>query len=241
MVIPIGDEPSGLRTPPYVVYGLIAINVLVWLLQLQVGESFTNGWSTVPYEITHGQDLIGTRTVMAGGEAFPVRLYPGPTPIYFTLLSAMFMHGSWLHILGNMLYLWIFGDQIEYLLGRGRFIVFYLLCGLAASLAQILYSPEAVVPSLGASGAIAGVLGAYMIKFPRNRVRVLMGRGVTTMPALMVLGLWILLQFFSQVGTPAGEATGVAYMAHIGGFVAGIALVLLMTAGRRASSVRVSS
>jgi len=241
MVIPIGDEPSGLRTPPYVVYGLIAINVLVWLLQLQIGESFTNGWSTVPYEITHGQDLIGTRTVVAGGEAFPVRLYPGPTPIYLTLLSAMFMHGSWLHILGNMLYLWIFGDQIEHLLGRGRFIVFYLLCGLAASLAQVLYSPDGVVPSLGASGAIAGVLGAYMVKFPRNRVRVLMGRGLTTMPALLVLGLWIVLQFFAQVGTPASEATGVAYMAHIGGFVAGIVLVLVMAAGRRLSTVRVSS
>jgi membrane associated rhomboid family serine protease len=240
MVIPIGDEPSG-HGPPYVVYGLIAINVLVWLLQLQVGESFTNGWSTVPYEITHGVDLTGTRTVEAGGEAFPVRLYPGPTPIYLTLLSAMFMHGSWLHILGNMLYLWIFGDQIEHLLGRGRFIAFYLLCGLAASVAQVLYSPDGVVPSLGASGAIAGVLGAYMVKFPRNRVRVLMGRGLTTMPALLVLGLWIVLQFFAQVGTPAGEATGVAYMAHIGGFVAGIALVLVMAAGRRLSTVRVSS
>jgi membrane associated rhomboid family serine protease len=170
-----------------------------------------------------------------------VRLYPGPTPIYLTLLSAMFMHASWLHILGNMLYLWIFGDQIEHLLGRGRFIVFYLLCGLAASLAQILYSPEGVVPSLGASGAIAGVLGAYMVKFPRNRVRVLMGRGITTMPALLVLGLWIVLQFFAQVGTAAGEATGVAYMAHIGGFVAGIALVLILTAGRRVSTGRVGT
>jgi hypothetical protein len=129
MVIPIGDEPSGVRTPPYVVYGLIVINVLVWLLQLQIGEAFTNGWSTVPYEITHGEDLTGTRTVEAGGEAFPVRLYRGPTPIYLTLLSAMFMHGSWLHILGNMLYLWIFGDQIEHLLGRGRFIVFYYSAG----------------------------------------------------------------------------------------------------------------
>src|SRR5215216_3873935 len=102
MGIPIGDEPSGSRTPPYVVYGLIALNALVWLLQLQLGESFTNGWSAVPYELTHGQDLTGTRTIEAGGEAFPVRLYPGPTPIYLTLLSAMFMHGSWLHILGNM-------------------------------------------------------------------------------------------------------------------------------------------
>jgi rhomboid family protein len=137
------------------------VNALVWLLQLQMGASFTNGWSTVPYGITHDQDLTGTRTVEAGGRTFPVRLYPGPTPIYLTLLSAMFMHGSWVHILGNMLYLWIFGDQIEHLLGRGRFLTFYLLCGLAASAAQILYSPDSVVPSLGASGAIAGVLGAY--------------------------------------------------------------------------------
>jgi membrane associated rhomboid family serine protease len=241
MVIPIGDEPSGHRTPPYVVYGLIALNALVWLLQLQIGEPFTNGWSTVPYEITHAEDLTGTRTIEAGGESFPVRLYPGPTPIYLTLLSSMFMHGSWLHILGNMLYLWIFGDQIEHLLGRGRFITFYLLCGLAASVAQILYSPEGVVPSLGASGAIAGVLGAYMVKFPRNRVRVLMGRGVTTMPALLVLGLWIVLQIFAQVGTPASQATGIAYMAHIGGFVAGIALVVVMAAGRRVPTIRVGT
>jgi membrane associated rhomboid family serine protease len=241
MVIPLGDEPSGSRTAPYVIYALIAINTLVWLYQLQAGESFTNGWSTVPYEITHGEDLVGTRTVDVGNESFPVQLYPGPTPIYLTLLSAMFMHGSWMHLLGNMLYLWIFGDQIEYLLGRGRFIVFYLLCGLAASVAQILYSPDGVVPSLGASGAIAGVLGAYLVKFPRNRVRVLFGRGITTMPALLVLGLWIVLQFFSQVGTPASEATGVAYMAHIGGFLAGIALIMVMAAGRRASVPQVGS
>jgi membrane associated rhomboid family serine protease len=236
MVIPLGDEPSGSPSRPYVIYGLIALNTLVWLYQLQAGESFTNGWSTVPYEITHGEDLVGTRTVEAGGESFPVQLYPGPTPIYLTLLSAMFMHGSWLHLIGNMLYLWIFGDQIEHLLGRGRFIAFYLLCGLAASVAQILYGPDGVVPSLGASGAIAGVLGAYLVKFPRNRIRVLFGRGVTTMPALMVLGLWIVLQIFSQVSTPASEATGVAYMAHIGGFIAGIILIMVMAAGRRTSA-----
>ena len=236
MVIPLGDEPSGSRTPAYVVYGLIAVNVLVWLVQLQAGESFTNGWSTVPFEITHGEDLVGTRTVDVGGQSFPVQLYPGPTPIYLTLLTAMFMHGSWMHLIGNMLYLWIFGDQIEHLLGRGRFILFYLLCGLAASLAQVLFMPDAIVPSLGASGAIAGVLGAYLVKYPKNRVRVLFGRGITSMPAIMVLGLWILLQIFSQVNTPAAEATGVAYMAHIGGFVAGIALVMVLGVGRRVST-----
>jgi membrane associated rhomboid family serine protease len=231
MVLPIGDDATGREGTPYVVMALIAANALVWLLQLSAGADFTNGWAAVPFEITHGQDLVGTQTIQVGGQSYPIPEAPGPSPIYLTLLSAMFMHGSWMHILGNMLYLWIFGDQIESLLGRGRFLLFYLLCGLAASAAQILVSPDSVVPSLGASGAIAGVLGAYLVKYPRNRVRVLVFRGITTLPAIMVLGLWILLQVVSQVGTAAGEATGVAYMAHIGGFIAGVVLVFLL--GRR--------
>jgi membrane associated rhomboid family serine protease len=141
-----------------------------------------------------------------------------------------------MHILGNMLYLWIFGDNVEDLLGKGRYLVFYLVCGIAASLAQVFYGPDSHIPSLGASGAIAGVLGAYAIKFPKNKVRVLMFRAVTYMPAILVLGLWIALQVFSQVGTPAGEASGVAYMAHIGGFVAGVILVLILGRRVRASS-----
>jgi membrane associated rhomboid family serine protease len=234
MVIPLGDERTGREVTPYVLYGLIAVNAIVWLIQLSAGDSFTNGWATVPFEITHGQDLVGTQTISVGGQSISIPEAPGPTPIYLTLLSAMFMHGGWMHILGNMLYLWIFGDQIESLLGHGRFLFFYLVCGLAASAAQILYGPDSVVPSLGASGAIAGVLGAYLVKFPRNRVRVLIARGgITEMPAMLVLGLWILLQIVSQVGTPAGEATGVAYMAHIGGFIAGLALIFLLT--RRAA------
>jgi membrane associated rhomboid family serine protease len=232
MVIPLGDEPTGHDRPPYAVLAIIAINAIVWLIQLSAGDTFTNGYATVPFEITHGQDLVGVHTIQVGGESYPIHEYPGPSPIYLTLLTAMFMHGSWMHIIGNMLYLWIFGDQIESLLGHGRFVFFYLACGLAASVAQIVYSPDSVVPSLGASGAIAGVLGAYLVKFPRNRVRVLVYRAVTQMPAMVVLGLWILLQVVSQVGTPAGEATGVAYMAHIGGFLAGLALIFVM--GRRA-------
>jgi membrane associated rhomboid family serine protease len=232
MVIPLGDERTGRAGTPYVLYGLIAANALVWLLQLSLGDQFTNGYATVPFEITHGQDLVGPQTISVGGESITIPEAPGPSPIYLTLLTAMFMHGSWMHILGNMLYLWIFGDQIESLLGHGRFLAFYLICGLAASVAQILFGPDSVVPSLGASGAIAGVLGAYLVKFPRNRVRVLVARaGVTQLPAMVVLGLWIVLQLVSQVGTPAGEATGVAYMAHIGGFIAGLALVFLL--GRR--------
>ena len=231
MVIPLGDERTGRDLTPYVVFGLIAINALVWLLQLSLGDTFTNGYATVPFEITHGQDLVGAQTVTVGGQSITIPEAPGPTPIYLTLLTAMFMHGGWLHILGNMLYLWIFGDQIESLLGHGRFF-FYLACGVAASVAQILVGPDSVVPSLGASGAIAGVLGAYLVKFPRNRVRVLMMRGgITQLPAMVVLGLWIVLQLVSQVGTPAGEASGVAYMAHIGGFITG--LVLVFALGRR--------
>jgi membrane associated rhomboid family serine protease len=231
MVLPIGDDSTGRGLTPYVVMALIAANAIVWLIQLSAGPEFTNGFATVPFEITHGQDLVGTRTIEVGGQSFPIPEAPGPSPIYLTLLTAMFMHGGWMHILGNMLYLWIFGDQIESLLGHGRFLVFYLLCGFAASAAQILYSPDSVVPSLGASGAIAGVLGAYLVKFPRNQVRVLLYRGITTMPAVIVLGLWIVLQVVSQVGTPAGDATGVAYMAHIGGFIAGLILIFLL--GRR--------
>jgi membrane associated rhomboid family serine protease len=229
MVIPLGDERTGRDLTPYVVFGLIAVNALVWLLQLSLGDSFTNGYATVPFEITRGQDLVGAQTVAVGGQAITIQEAPGPSPIYLTLLTAMFMHGGWMHILGNMLYLWIFGDQIESLLGHVRFLAFYLICGLAASVAQILVGPDSVVPSLGASGAIAGVLGAYLVKFPRNRVRVLMLRaGITELPAMVVLGLWIVLQLVSQAGTPAGEATGVAYMAHIGGFIAGLALVFLL-------------
>jgi len=232
MVIPLGDERTGRDLTPYVVFALIAVNALVWLLQLSLGDSFTNGYATVPFEITRGQDLVGAQTIAVGGQSITIPEAPGPSPIYLTLLTSMFMHGGWLHILGNMLYLWIFGDQIESLLGHGRFLVFYLACGLAASAAQILVGPDSVVPSLGASGAIAGVLGAYLVKFPRNRVRVLAMRGgMTELPAMVVLGLWIVLQLVSQVGTPAGEATGVAYMAHIGGFVTGLVLVFAM--GRR--------
>jgi membrane associated rhomboid family serine protease len=231
MFIPLGDDNSGRRSTPYVVYGLVAANALVWYLQLTQGEPFTYGYSAVPYEITHGVDLTRAGMVDIRGQDFPIPQYPGPTPIHLTLLSSMFMHGSWMHILGNMLYLWIFGDQIEDALGHFKFLGFYLLCGVAAAAAQIGYSPDSIIPTLGASGAIAGVLGAYLIKHPANRVRVLMMRYITHMPAAVVLGFWIVLQIFSQISTPAGKASGVAYMAHIGGFMAGAVLILIFARG----------
>jgi membrane associated rhomboid family serine protease len=227
MLFPLGDDNSGRRTTPIVNYALIAANVLVFLIQLTAGDPFTNGWSTVPYEITHGVDLA--KSVQIGNES--IQLYAGPTPIYLTLLSSMFMHGSLIHIGGNMLYLWIFGDQIEDFLGHAKYLVFYLLCGFAADFAHILFNADSMIPTLGASGAIAGVLGAYLVKYPKNNVRVMMGRAITTVPALVVLGLWIVLQIFSQYMDAAG-AGGVAYMAHIGGFAAGVALIYILGARR---------
>lgn len=237
MVLPLRDDDTDRHTVPVVTYALIAINVLVWFIELSIGESFINGYSTVPLEITEGRDLVGTQTVVVGGQSIPIQLYPGPTPIYLTLLSSMFMHASWAHIIGNMLYLWIFGDNIEDRIGHAKFLVFYLICGLAASTAHILFDADSVIPSLGASGAIAGVLGAYLVLFPRRSVKVLMARQIVNMPAFMVLGLWILLQVFAQISVVGGSGGGVAYMAHIGGFVAGLALILLF--GRRVPAVGV--
>ena len=184
----------------------------------------------VPAEITQGRDIVGT--VQRG-----LTLAPSPSPIYLTLLSSMFMHGGLLHIGGNMLYLWIFGDNIEDEFGPFKFLAFYLLCGIAATLAQYYVSTRSAVPNVGASGAIAGVLAAYLLMFPGKRVNVLVYNQVVAMPAMIVLGLWIVLQLVSGVGTIAATSQtadqgGVAYMAHVGGFVAGLALTFLFRGGR---------
>ncbi len=218
---PIGDDNTQRQTTPYVNYALIAINVLVFLYQLANPE-FTLGYSVVPAEITQGRDIVGT--VQRG-----VNLAPGPSPIYLTLLSAMFMHGDWLHIGGNMLYLWIFGDNVEDRMGHLKYLIFYLLCGFLASATHIFFAPNSMIPSLGASGAIAGVLGAYLVLFPRQGVRVFQFGLIMEVPALIVIGLWGLLQFWNGFGSlgKSGEGGGVAFMAHVGGFVAGILLVFL--------------
>lgn len=226
MLFPLGDDNSERQITPYVTWTLIAINVLVFAYQLG-NEPFTQGYSVVPYEITHGEDLQGP--VRVGRSV--IELFHGPTPIYLTLFWAMFMHGGWAHIGGNMLYLWIFGDNVEDRMGHVKFIIFYLLCGLLASGAHIFFGPDSKIPSLGASGAIAGVLGAYLVLFPHQRVRVIVPMGIfsqlTELPAIIVIGLWGLLQFIGGFGTLGREGGGVAYMAHIGGFVAGLALVFL--------------
>lgn len=230
MLFPIGDDNTGRHLTPVVTYVLIAINVLAFLYQMASPE-FTYGYSVVPAEITRGEDIIGP--VREG-----VRLAKGPKPIYLTLLSAMFMHGDLMHLGGNMLYLWIFGDNVEDRMGHVKFLIFYLLCGLLASAAHIFFGPSSMIPSLGASGAIAGVLGAYLILFPRQGVRVFQFGSVVQVPALIVIGLWGLLQFLNGFGSLGREGGGVAYMAHVGGFVAGMALVFLFRNPAREAAAR---
>ena len=230
-MIPIGDEdqPGGL---PIVNLTIIVINILVFaVIQLQ-SDAFTMGFSVIPREITHGIDLVGPVTIALGdGSAARIDEAPGPSPIWLTLFTSTFMHGGWAHLLGNMLFLFVFGDNVERRLGSPRYVVFYLVCGLVASYAQVLSNPESVVPSLGASGAISGVLAAYVLYFPRNRVRVLVGlRFMTEVPAYLMIGLWALLQFVNGLGSIAiSEQTGgVAYWAHIGGFIAGLGIAFLL-------------
>lgn len=245
MVLPIGDENRPGRTTPIVVYSLIALNVLVFILQLMGGDQFTLAYAAVPYELTHGVDIVHPQR-LPGGAVIPHA--PGPSPIWLTVLTSMFMHGGFMHIAGNMLYLWIFGDNIEDNFGHVRFLIFYLICGVVAMVAQVALNPDSMVPTLGASGAIAGVLGAYLVMFPRNRIRVLTMFLIITvieLPALLVLGFWIVLQFISQVGsitdyTAQTRGGGVAYMAHIGGFVAGIALSFIFRRRQQPSYYRSS-
>ncbi len=235
MLFPLGDDNSQRRITPLVTWTLIGINVMVFVYQL-MDEPFTYGYSVVPFEITRGIDLISPG-ISARGQMVQAPQTPGPTPIYLTLLSAMFMHGGFMHIAGNMLYLWIFGDNVEDRMGHLKFAVFYVLCGLIASATHILFGPDSRIPSLGASGAIAGVLGAYLVLYPHQRVRVLVPLGffirVTELPAIAVIGFWAVLQFFQGLGSIAEttQTGGVAYLAHVGGFVAGLVLVFLFRNG----------
>jgi membrane associated rhomboid family serine protease len=223
-MLPIADENVHGRGPAYVTLALIAINVLVFVFLQLPSDAFTYGWSVVPAEITRGIDIVGAVTVGPPGNQVEIPLAAGPEPIYLTLISSMFMHGGWLHLAGNMLFLWIFGDNVEHTLGRIAFIGFYLAAGVAGTLAQIMIEPESLIPSLGASGAISGVLGAYVVLFPANRVLVFFFRFAAWVPALVVIGLWAVLQFINGLGQIAvtEQTGGVAYMAHIGGFVVGV-------------------
>ena len=210
-MFPIGDDNTSRRTFPLITYVLIALNVLFFFIELSGGDAFIMKWAFVPS-----------------------RFLANPTGDFLTLFTSMFMHAGWVHLGGNMLYLWIFGDNVEDRFGHIIFAIFYLLCGLAATFAQLAFSTGSNVPNLGASGAIAGVLGAYILLFPQGKVKVLQGQRVVQMSALIVIGFWIVLQFFSGIGSIAStvDTGGVAYMAHIGGFVAGFVLTFLLR-GRR--------
>jgi membrane associated rhomboid family serine protease len=205
-MFPIGDDNSSRKSVPLVTYALIVLNVLFFFVEQSGGDAFVVRWAFVPR-----------------------RFLANPSGDVLTLFSSMFMHAGWVHLGGNMLYLWIFGDNVEDRFGHIKFTIFYLLCGLAATVAQLAFSLGSNVPNLGASGAIAGVLAAYLLLFPQGRVKVLQGQQVIQVPALIVIGIWIFLQFFSGIGSIANTAQtgGVAYMAHIGGFLAGLVLTFL--------------
>jgi membrane associated rhomboid family serine protease len=231
-MLPIGDQNLPGRGIAWVTLGLIAVNVAAFVF-LQLGnDSFTYGYSTVPREITTGMDLTKPERVIIDGQRVEIPEEPGPSPIYLTLLTSMFLHGGWLHLGGNMLFLFIFGDNVEHAFGRVFYLIFYLGAGIIASLAQVWAGPDSVIPSLGASGAISGVLGAYIVLFPGNQIRVLVWYFIVTVPAIVMIGLWAALQFFSGFASIAEtqQTGGVASLAHVGGFVTGVAVGLLAVA-----------
>jgi membrane associated rhomboid family serine protease len=233
-MFPIGDENERGHGPAFVSLAFIAINIAVFLFLQGAGAStegaeFTYGYSAVPYEITTGVDLTEPEPITIDGQTVPVPQEPGPTPIWLTLFSSIFMHGGWLHLAGNMLFLWIFGDNVEHRVGHVPYLLFYLAAGVIASFAQILIDTDSIIPTLGASGAISGVLGAYLVMFPTNRVTVFIFRFLLPVPAIVAIGMWAVLQFINGFGAIAvtEQTGGIAYMAHIGGFVAGVVAGLL--------------
>jgi membrane associated rhomboid family serine protease len=250
MLFPIGDDNSDRSVTPIINYLLIAANVLVFVFFQGMGanDKFTYAFSTVPKEIVTGQDQVTPpRTVedpISGDKFQEPGLQPTPLTVYITLLTSMFMHGGWAHLLGNMLFLWIFGDNLEDVMGRGRYLMFYLVCGIIASLAHVFttvaFGNNSLVPSLGASGAISGVLGGYILLFPKRRVKVIMFNILTEVPAIVAIGLWFVFQLISGLGVlgSGSQAGGVAYAAHIGGFIAGLVLVKLFVAGRNVGAMR---
>lgn len=243
-MIPISDDNSDRRTTPYINYILIAINIIVFIVYQQYGvnTSFTYSYAAVPAEIISGHDIVTAATIVhdpiSGQDVTIPGLGVTPIPVWLTLITAMFMHGGIAHIAGNMLFLWIFGDNLEDKMGHVRYFFFYLLCGIIAFLTHVfsdyLLSENHLIPSLGASGAISGVMGGYLLLFPTKRVTVLFIIFFIRVPAFLVLGSWILLQVANGTGYLGGsEASGIAYAAHIGGFLAGLFLTRKFLPGDR--------
>src|SRR5687767_3946308 len=250
MVFPLYDDNTDRSTFPYINYVFIALNIFVFVVLQRLGTDtgFTYSFSTVPGEIMTGTDFVTRPQIVeyAGNEIEVPGLGPTPISVYITLFTSMFMHGGIAHIAGNMLFLWIFGDNIEDRLGHVRYVIFYLLCGVIASLAHVfttgvLASQESsmLVPSLGASGAISGVLGGYILLHPKRRVTVILFRFLTDVPAYVAIGLWFLFQLISGLGMLGGgsQQGGVAYAAHIGGFIAGLVLIKFLDRGHGRSQI----
>jgi membrane associated rhomboid family serine protease len=217
-MIPLGDVSRRPVRIPVVTGGIIALNAIVFLMELMNGEPFIQHWALVPADIAAGQR-------------------------WNTIVTAMFLHAGWEHVIGNMVFLWAFGPEIEDVMGPIRYLIFYLLGGVVATVAQVAASPSSTIPNLGASGAIAAVMGAFLITFPRDKIRaiVFLGWYVTTtvIPAMLLVGLWFILQLFSEVGAAASVQTGgVAYLAHIGGFVMGMATARLFEVRERVEAAR---
>lgn len=249
MVFPVGDDNSRRVRTPYVTFALIALNVLVFVFLQGLGtnERFTYAFSTVPQEIRTGQDVARPIVVELGNEQTTIPLQPTPGSVYATLLTSMFMHGSLMHLFGNMLFLWIFGDNVEDELSHGRYGAFYMATGIIASLSHVVSTfvlgDNPFIPSLGASGAISGVMGGYLVLHPHNRVHVLMFRMMTDVPAYVAVGLWFVFQLisaFGVIGQGPEAGGGVAFMAHIGGFVAGVVLVKLFAIGSQPPARRLA-
>jgi len=237
MFLPIGDERGQRLLTPYVNYALLFANIAVFVLLQKMGSDlkFTYAFATVPLEIASGQDLITAGKIVEDPITGDLLRIPGlqatPIPVWGTLVTSMFMHGGVGHLFGNMLFLWIFGDDIEEHLGHVRYLAFYLTCGILAALAHVaatfLFAQSPMTPSLGASGAISAVLGAYLLLHPFRRVRVLIGFFPVAVPALVAIGVWFAFQVLSGIGALGSGAQegGIAYAAHVGGFVAGLLLV----------------
>ncbi len=243
----LGDEGHYHGRFPWVTASLLVINVLVYTAQVFLGEPFTNGFSCVPEEIVTFTDLTGTKyfkvkVETAGGywdhkghyhphyetKNFPVKHYHGPFPIFLTLLTSMFMHGDIFHLIGNMWFLLVFGRNVECAMSHGRFLAFYIACGVCASLAHVFSDMHSILPCLGASGAISGIMGAYISIHPLNKIKIWFGwwLGVIEVPAIVVIGFWFLLQYLSAFwAMEEGMSDGVAYWAHLGGFCAGFAIL----------------
>ncbi|HZH33522.1 MAG TPA: rhomboid family intramembrane serine protease [Pyrinomonadaceae bacterium] len=238
MLFPIGDDNSDLTRFPFVNYVFIAANIIVYVLFQGAGgnEAFTYAFSVVPREIITGVDISTPQIIRDSlGKRAMIPLQETPIPVYGTILTSMFMHGGLMHLGGNLLYLWIFGDNLEDRLGHIRYAIFYLICGVAAAMAQVLSDTSSVIPMLGASGAISGVLGGYLLLFPRRNVTTIIFYNVLKVPAFVALGIWIVFQIVRGY-LDSSESGGVAYMAHIGGFIAGFLLIKVFAIGTKATA-----